>query len=59
MKMVVKYEHGGKIVTRYEKVIAKKEDYKAGLEEAADAFHRENPKLSLFDGVTVTYDKAD
>lgn len=59
MKLLMKFLKGETVLTSYEKELEKPEDFRAANDEAFDKFDTENPGVSIMDGITVSYDKAD
>lgn len=58
MKMVMRFERNGKLLTRFEKELKKPEDFDAADEEGRALFRKENPGVLLMDGVMIIYDSA-
>lgn len=59
MKMIVRFEKDGAVLTSFAKDLEKAEDFREANDEAFELFSKENPGVFLFDGVTVVYDRAD
>ncbi len=54
-----KFSKDGKTLTSFQKPVETADAFRSAVNEALDTFHKENPNLALFDGVTVSFDKVD
>ena len=59
LQLVVVFEQHGKILAAYIHPILKQEDERDAIVASYDQFHKEHPDISLFDFVTVRFDKVD
>ena len=59
IRMIVRFEKDGTTLTSFTRDLEKAEDFREANDQAFELFRKENPGVSLFDGVTVIYDRAE
>lgn len=59
MKISVKFEKDGHVLTEYVGDVIDETSLGKFYDDACDLFRRENPSLSLFDGVNSAFDKVE
>jgi hypothetical protein len=57
MHILITFQRGGKTLTAFPYPVDKPDDYRDGIAKAYEQFQEENPKVSLFDGVNVVFDR--
>jgi hypothetical protein len=57
MAYSVTFKRGDQVLERYEFEVENPEDIRAFIDEAHVKFRKANPGTSIFDGITVIYDK--
>ncbi|MGO9397608.1 MAG: hypothetical protein ACLP19_07140 [Xanthobacteraceae bacterium] len=57
MAYSVTFKQNNNVLFRHEFEMEKGDNFSEKIEEAHDAFRKAFPKVSLFDGITVVYDK--
>ena len=59
MHILITFQKNGRTLTAFPYPVEKEEDYRDGIFKAYEQFVKENPKVGLFDGVSVVFDRID
>lgn len=59
MYILITFQKDGRMLTAFPYPVEKEEDYRDGIFKAYEQFVYENPKVGLFDGVSVVFDKIN
>ncbi len=57
MAYSVTFKRGDQVLERYEFEVENPDDIRTFIDEAHDKFHKAHPGTSIFDCITVIYDK--
>jgi hypothetical protein len=58
MRYFMTFKQGDRLLVKYALEPIKADELRVLVEQAHDEFRRDFPDISLFDGVTVLYDKS-
>ena len=57
--ILITFQKHGRTLTAFPYPVDKLEDYREGIAKAYEQFVKENPKIQLFDGVNVVFDRIN
>jgi hypothetical protein len=59
MHILITFQKNGRTLTAFPYPVEKESDYRDGISKAYEQFVKENPKVNLFDGVNVVFDRIN
>jgi hypothetical protein len=59
MHILITFQKNGRTLTAFPYPVEKEADYRDGISKAYEQFVKENPKVNLFDGVNVVFDRIN
>jgi hypothetical protein len=59
MHILITFQKNGRTLTAFPYPVEKEVDYRDGISKAYEQFVKENPKVNLFDGVNVVFDRIN
>lgn len=59
MHILITFQKNGRTLTAFPYPVETEKDYQDGIYKAYEQFVKENPKVGLFDGVSVVFDRID
>ena len=59
MYALITFFKGKRALTSFPYPVDKPEDYVKAIEAAYEQFKKDNPKVSLFDGINVVFDRVE